>query len=218
MPITRKDGTDYRLRSPNPLSLTQNSWVSDVEKINFKWKPQVVTNEEEQTPAPMQSDMKVKDEYKDLSSIDTPVAITEDPEQIAKEPVVQPDPVVKTDSESKPSVRQHLANTVHMHCLPVETISMEDSFYGDQFDRSSYGQKFTFESVMVEMGDLAMVFWTDIERVTEGSVVYPFRKQVAPGRYQPLQQYRWWKVTEIEEKSPGFLVRAIASDLQPDFS
>lgn len=218
MPITRSDGTKYQLRSPNPLGATQNLWSSDLEKINFKWNPVIVPDDGEFIP--MRSDIKVKRNIVDLdtfmSTSEPPLPPTVDESDIKEEPK-EPVAVIVEDPP-KESVRPYLTNTVHMHCLPIEITSHSDDFYGDHFDRSSYGQKFMFESVMVEMGDLAMLFWTDIDRVTEGSIVYPFRTQIGKGKYKPLQQYRWWKITEVEDKSPGYLIKAVASDIQPDFS
>ena len=210
IPITRRDGTVYRLRAPNPLGATQSSWNSDVEKINFKWTPIVVPDDGEFVP--IQSDFRVSDKILELS----PVTVVEEPEELPPPEPEKPSPPVQ--STERESVRPYLSNTVHMHCLPVEVTSHSDDLYGDQFQRNSYGQKFIFEAIMVSMGDLAMEFWTDTDRVAEKSIVYPFRRRTAKGKYESLQQYRWWKVTDIEEKSTGYLMRAVASDIQPDFS
>lgn len=224
MPITRKDGTTYRLRSPNPLGATQNQWSSGLEKINFKWNSVVVPDDGEFVP--MKSDMKVKESFIELDSFSPatepppPIVVEEHPIQEETTPALaaEESPAQRQEEPQQESVRQYLTNTVHMHCLPIEVTSHSDDLYGYEFERNNYGQKFIFEAVMVESNDLAIVFWTDADRVTEKSIVYPFRTQIAKGRYKPLQQYRWWKIVEIEEKTPGYLMKAVASDVQPDFS
>lgn len=217
MPIIKKDGTVYRLRSPNPLGITQSDWGKDVEKINFKWPAIIVPDDSEFVP--LQRNIKTSDKILELP----PMEVTEEPKEIPT--AEKPEPVLKPEQSlpdpqptEKESVRPYLSDTVHMHCLPAEVSSYSDDLYDDHFQRNSYGEKFIFEAVIVNTNDLTMEFWTDTDRITEKSIVYPFRKQTSKGKYGPLKEYRWWKVTDIEEKSTGYLIRAVTSDVHPDFS
>ena len=220
MAITRKDGTIYRLRSPNPLGITQVDWNEmELEQVNFDWDSVTIPDDGEFVP--LESDYSMV--------VDTVETLPQTTKEVNTKPIVTPDPVVekkpdpvvekKPESEPKPeSIRKHLTNVVHMHCLPIESTDHFDSLYNDSFSRQQYGEKFIFESVLVEMGDLAMAFWTDTDKVTEGSIVYPFRRQVGNGKFEGLKQYRWWKVSDVENKSSGQLFRAIVTDVHPDFS
>jgi hypothetical protein len=128
----------------------------------------------------------------------TPIIHSEEPEK-EPEPVQIPEPkeiIIKTTLKEE----KKLQNTILVYCLPKTA--------------SSYGEKFTFEGVFVRREDFSIVLWTPI-KLELLSIIYPSR--YIDGDI-PFGDFQWWKVKEIQEKKQGYLVTAIISEIQPDFS
>jgi hypothetical protein len=102
---------------------------------------------------------------------------------------------------------------VLFHCLPTIVTTHKDELYGETYTRTKWGEKTTFEGVIIDEADLGIQFWTTYG-VTKGSIVYPAR--YADGR--PLREHRWWKVRGSEPKENGLLVAAVPSEVQPSFA
>ena len=193
--IKKKDGTVYRLNSPNPLVSDQEFWAEKDEFIihNFDWD-------------------KTLTELGDfLPSFPLQKPEPEEPKII--EPEVEPeviDPEVKEPEEEKPL---YLKNVVVIHCQPVIIKEHKDDLYDESYKKNQYGEKFTFEGIIIQREDFMILFWTNIE-LTKNSILYPskYRDGVKFG------DYRWWKVNDMREKSGGFVVQAVVSDYQPDFT
>lgn len=93
---------------------------------------------------------------------------------------------------------------VMLHCLPADINEHYDALYGETRTSISYGQQFTFESVIVERADLTFKIWTNA-KITRGSILF------AP------KDRDWWKVDNVESQSNGIVVRCIPSETQPSF-
>jgi len=196
MALKNKDGSVYKLKSPNPLTRKQDkAW--DAEKIvlhNFKWKETKVD---------------------DIPSLSSKTPIIEDRSEPEPEAVIPP--VVETIKVEtpEPQPESRFKVKVWMYCLPIKLDTFKDNLYGDTYQKRSYGEKFAFESIMVETSDMAIRFWTSSEaNLTSGSIVYPY--QYNDG--QKYGEFRWWAIQAIEEKAGGLLVEATPSVEQPDFS
>ncbi|MHA2043419.1 MAG: hypothetical protein ACW99G_01420 [Candidatus Thorarchaeota archaeon] len=212
--MKNKDGTPVRLKSPNPLGKTQDkNFLKEADIIlhNFNWSEEIVDDLEKVTPLP--SDMKIEAEVKTIpierpepeSSFEPPKAI----------PVEVPVPVQTIPVETpEPTLPSQFKITVSMFCLPGKYKTVRDELYGDSFQKRVFGKKFSFESIMLETGDLGIHFWTTVPHLTKGSIVYPYCYSDG----QRYGEFRWWEISNIEEKSGGYLVDAIMSTLQPDFS
>lgn len=221
MALKNKDGSAYRLRGPNPLAKTQDhSSLKDDDIVlhNFTWAGTDVGDLDEIKPFP--TDMNIKD---NVLVIQTPKPVAElEPIEIKPKPV----PVVKS-AEHKPELvatipietprpitASQFRITVSMFCLPSKYKTVRDEFNGEEYQRRTFGKKFSFEAVMVETGDLGIRFWTTVPLLTKGAIVYPYRYSDG----QKYGEFRWWEIQSIESKSGGYLIDAIISSVQPDFS
>lgn len=220
MAIKNKDGTVYKLQEPNPLTKDQE-WdllESDFVFHNFDWASETIANDS--SSSGLNSDFNVKDSViSDFPEIEIKVDPKPEPEVVLKDP--EPEVVLKDPEplnpepkiESNPKTKAKLKNVVLMHCSPAEIRERQDELYGDNYKSIQYGEKFTFEAVVVERNDLYMRFWTNI-KLSEGSVVFPskYRDGVKFG------EHRWWRVNQLVEKSGGHLTQAVVSDYHPDFA
>ena len=207
MAIKNKDGTVYKLQEPNPLTKDQE-WdllESDFVFHNFDWASETIANDS--LSSGLNSDFNVKDsvisDFPEIKVEPKPEVVLKDPEPLNPEPKI----------ESNPKTKAKLKNVVLMHCSPAEIRERQDELYGDTYKSIQYGEKFTFEAVIVERNDLYMRFWTNI-KLSEGSVVFPskYRDGVKFG------EHRWWRVNQLVEKSGGHLTQAVVSDYHPDFA
>lgn len=188
MTIKNKDGSDYRLTQPNPLSQKQDFSEEEIVLHNFAWKRTVSDTNSEKTCFDKPKTKPEEKVFDTVTEFFSP----------------QPTPL-KTERK--------IDNVVVMHCLPIVLTTRKDELYGETYNTETFGDKFTFESVIVEREDLEMVFWTNID-LSKGSIVYPARYKDGV----KFGDYRWWKVSQKEEKSNGFLVKSVLSDVHPDFS
>lgn len=202
--IKNKDGTIYKLQSPNPLVKEQVFWADKGEYIvhNLNWQ-KILIQLQDLIPEfePEEIPVEVKLPEKEINvDVKEPPAVTP--------PIVEPLIVPK---ETKNSL--NLNNLVLMHCQPTISKTHTDELYGDSYSKTSYGEKFTFEALVVQREDFTMLFWTNL-KLEKGSVVYP-------SKYRDGTKYgdlRWWKVNRMTEKAGGYLVESVPSDYQPDFS
>lgn len=217
MPIKSKDGNVYRLREPNKLTRSQVAINKDKlifhncdwEEICFvDGKPLV------QEPPPP-----TKSEQVNFSPIELGCKA-----ELQPDPTPEPEPPEAQAPDQDAEFPQLNVKTM-FHCLPAYTTNHADSFYGSSWQRTKYREKFIFPGVMIEKHDLAITFWTsDPKRqITEQSVVFPFAYEIwnkMTKRYDrvPYDEYRWWRVSQIEEKDGGWIFLASPSDFQPDFS
>lgn len=211
MPIRNKDGSSFRLTSPNPLGRSQE--VIDLSRAifhNFKWQ-EVKSDTEIIIPEPTPV-VEIKPEpeiIKDIQQFFT----------IEPEPVVEPT-VVEVKAEAPPP---RFKRQVLFHCLPANFVSYQDDLYGDRYRKIEYSKKFVFPGIVIDSSDFMLHFWTtDPNRqITENSIIYPFAYEIQDnGRSHrvPYDEYRWWKVSGSEERDGGFLFEATPSPVQPDFS
>lgn len=186
--LKRKDGSIYRLERP---SSSQSFWEDSPITHNFKWKKEVVVSKN----APIEQK-------------ETPPPKNEFIEEIQKE--IQIEELNKNLVEK---TRPKLKNKILIHCLPVTIQEHNDDFYGEKYNKINYSPKITFEAILIDDNGLEMSFWTNI-KLENGSIVYPSR--YVDGR--PLNEYRWWKITNKESKEGGFIYYTMLSDQHPDFS
>ena len=90
--------------------------------------------------------------------------------------------------------------------MPAKVKTVIDDLYMDRSFKVSYGQKFTFEVIIVDETDLSIVFWTHLENVERFSIIYPQNNEK-----------RWWKVDSVKSAPEGFFLRCLPSDDQPAF-
>lgn len=202
MPIRDIDGKVLKLRGPNPIMKEQEIWdKSKISLINMHWESVVVEDNKKTVST------KVQEFYEQPEKQIIPeepvqnVVVIPTPKKI-EEPKIEPPkeiPIPKVDSKVADIIEQRKRL---YHCLPAVTV--KDDFYGTS--RKVYQQKFTFEGIALEEDNFKMTFWCE-KQLEAGSVVYP----VALTK-------RWWKVIANADKSGGYIMECITSDINPDFS
>jgi len=193
MPIKNKDGTPYKLNQPNPLGATQ-SWFSNVIYHNF-------------------------DKFKQITSVlevEEPIV---EKQVVVKEPVLEAQPIIEIKKleekkiEEKPVVKTQPKNVLIMHGLPSIITEKKDDFYNETQTFVNYGAKILFECMPIENSDFEFKFWSP-QPLPIKSIVYP--KNYKDG--SKFEDFRWWKVNNLENYKNGHIITCIISDYHPDFS
>lgn len=202
MTLYNKDGSVYKLSGPNPAMKEQKLW-GDFVTHNMEWKPE--TSEDNTVVTPLESDFFVKESFLDaLAAAKEDIKVTE-----IKTPEVQkPEfrtPVVRHDSESDVADPEQIQKTF-IHCLPAQIRERKDSLYGEVYKTVKYGSPISFEAVIVAQTDFTLDVWTDTDKISRGSILYP-----------KTGYKRWWRVQEKVQKESGWLLKSIPSDYQPSF-
>lgn len=124
---------------------------------------------------------------------------------------------VPTVPESKPQIRK-FQNSITVNCLPVIWNNKEDSLYGESYKTKTYGQKFIFEAIVVERGDLAISLWTATTLKSSQKHIR-IEDYIKPGAiiFPSFGDYRWWEIKQIKPYNEGLLIVAVITDFQPSF-
>lgn len=220
MAIRNKDGSIYKLRGPNPLLVEQADWdKSQVHLINMDWKSEVV--EDKKNP--------IKEMREGVIDIGEELNLEENPKPEVKTKAVPAKKFIedvnapaKKTLQSRPikadeviiEVSPKLARilkerSVEYYCAPAVGVKTHnDDLYDSTYKTTIYGEKFIFDAVIIAASDFRLQFWC-VKHVNKDSIVY--RKDKEGGE-------RWWRISNVEARSDGFLVVADISDLNPDFS
>lgn len=212
MTIFNKDGKVYVLEGPNPLMEKQVSWDrSKLNFHNFHW-----------------NEISIKGGIRPKST---------DPKPVLEEPHEDDQPEYELEENhdetpASPTKQErdfdlpYIKHKVLSYCLPAKVEIKKDNFYGESWTKVKYGKKMVFPSVMIDVTDFEIEFWTSDpkEQISEKSIIYPFAYEVHntdTNSYDrvPYDEYRWWKVATKEKREEGgWLFTAVPSDSQPDFS
>lgn len=209
MTLYNKDGSVYRLNGPNPAMETQDVW-DGFTVHNMKWDAEIQKDNTEVVPN--KSDFAIKDsfvaelektkpEIKIVSPKPNNIPIQKSSETVVERKTVVHEDVQKKEEDSKPEIEKDF-----IHFLPAIVRTKKDDLYGEVYKSIQYGSPSSFEGVILVQEDFNLVVWTDIDKVTEGSVLYP-----------KTMFKRWWQVKNIEKKQGGYLLSCIPSNYQPSF-
>lgn len=145
MAIRNRDGTLYKISTPNPLMINQ--------EVKEEWY--VAHNFE--TPSPDETLI-----YDEAPVVAPPVALVE--------PVVkEPDPISPPPVEEVETIPQE--DKLVCYCLPAKMVEVRDPVYDEVVRKLTYGEKFRFEAVPVRLNDLGYTIWTNI-LIESGSIIY----------------------------------------------
>lgn len=213
MAIKDKDGNVYRLRGPNPVMRTQEQWdTSKVHLINIGGKEETVSDDNNPIK---EFEENVLDIGKELNLQATKsVSAQKFLEEINELEPVTPEIVVEIKKEEPVSLKvdENIAKIfkqrgVVFFCAPaVGKKKYQDDLYATSYETTVYGDKLMFDAVLIEESDLQMQMWA-IREIQPDSIVY----QKGIGQ-------RWWRITKCQNKSGGFLLSGVPSDVNPDFS
>lgn len=215
MVIKNKDGSEYKLRFPNPLMKAQDLWEPfEVHNMNFEEliiETKNVENknksnklnigktsvfEKNKEPDIININEKLNQYSQENTEIITPISSVL--LNNTEEDIIRP-------TEINDKLKNY--NKTIFHCLPAIVKNIHDDLYQDKVIKISYGKKFTFESIVIEESDMEMIFWTHLKNIGKFSIIYP----------QNFQK-RWWKIDNIKLAPEGFFLRCLPSDEHPVFT
>lgn len=205
MALYNKDGTLYKLKSPNPVMKTQETWL-EYKVHNMEWKDEKI--EDTSQVEPISSDFQVKNTFiQDLDEAKEEIKVVEKPIEKEKEySIVDRTPVVKVDEKRQQELAHDEIEKTFIHCLPAKIRQRQDDLYGETYSTIQYEKPTSFEGVILKQEDFTIQIWTDVNKIEIGSILYP-----------KSNFKRWWKVQSKEEKASGWLLNGIISDYQPSF-
>ena len=213
MTLKNKDGSIYKLSSPNPVMKTQELWTGYTIH-NMQWEGEKA--EDNNTINPITSNFKVQDNFiealdkakaeveskekPEIKIPETKIENTQPSEKIERKTIIQPD-LQKEETETSPEIEK-----IFIHLLPAFLRERKDKLYGDSYKTIQYGKPTSFEGVILKQEDLFIEVWTDFDKINIGSVLYP-----------KTNFKRWWKVQTKTPKAGGWILLAVPSDYQPSF-
>jgi hypothetical protein len=221
MAIKDRDGNVYKLRGPNPLCKDRSDWdKTKIKLINLKdIKTEIIHDENNPLKKAKQNIVNISErlglfEGPEESKIIPPQEFMEEAAAVAiEEPLIEnsfnsPTPGVTINvNENVARILQERG--VECHCVPVIGYKkIVDDLYGSSYSTPKYGTQFLFDAIIIDQSDLQLQIWC-IKELTKDSIIHRKNKQGGE---------RWWRVTDIEPKTGGFLCLASISDVNPDFS
>lgn len=189
MPIKNKDGSVFKLQGPNPLMKTQDLDGENI--IVHNLNPEEVIGED------------LSRQHRDIPNpfqvIDLQQSVEEFLEETPKPAVVEVPAPPKVETKPKP-----VANKLVAWCLPAAVREEVSPLYGEVKRSVSYGEKFSFETVVVNRSIVSVDFWSPVS-IEPNSIIYLW------------DQREWWRVTKNEARSDGWLLTCFPSDHHPSF-
>ena len=220
MAIKNKDGSIYKLNGPNPIIKSQNLWddfmlhnmnfAEDAVKDNLNPKKtkisvgqevKIKSEQEPNIPKIKKIELPTPKEVQPPKEINVPVFLTTSPPPTSEikeeEDVIRP--MMIADKLEK-------YDKIVLCCLPSKVKQTFDKLYGESQVKVEYGERFTFEAILIEEKDLVMTFWTHLENIQKFSIFYPKNKEK-----------RWWQAEQIQKAPQGFFVNCLPSRSNPNF-
>jgi hypothetical protein len=197
MPIKNTDGTPFQLKKPNPLLKTQDI-TGDAHIIhNFAVQEVTVKYRRKKVPVTPVG-----------AEIGTPVEPPLHPEQsVAPTPLradPEPTPVEPEEDDYLTDDDKATVDAVSCWCLPGEYKKHYDNLYGETRMNVEWGDKFLFEGVIVQLGEMNFQIWAQVA-IKPPSIIF-----VRPHR-------RWWRVQDVQPHEDGFLMSCLVSENRPRF-
>jgi hypothetical protein len=199
MVIHKKDGSVFKLNGPNEIMFTQESWSA--------FKTHNLSNlsnckMESNIPHVILGKKKIVEEIKTIEPIkeeivEEEIIIEETPEEIVVEEVVEYKKKINEFDSFKKTI---------MHCALAKKVEVKDDLYGETALKVKFIDKFTFESIVMNKNDFVLIFWTKLDNLTIGSVLYP-----------QDDSKRWWEVREIEDVPGGHKITCCITRNTPAF-
>ena len=201
MAVYKKDGSVYKLNGPNNLMFTQENWNSFVTHNlknlkDFKMEsniPHVVLGSKKESVA-------VKEE---------PIVVKEEPEIKETAPIVEEiKPIIKPEPKIVHQIKNEFDDyrKTIMHCALAKREEKKDNLYDEVTVKYKFVDKFTFESIILSTNDFTLIFWTMLDKLTVGSIIYP-----------QDDSKRWWEIKEIESVPGGYKVVCVFTRNTPSF-
>lgn len=208
MPLLTKDGKPYKLFSaPNPLVkeqilLPRNELIFH----NMKSIPSIVN-------------LNIEKNKEDLVKSSEPVIKEQNTEEIVQiseiekidDAIINVSSPVSDDELNDSEIPQD--EIVITHCQIAYEQEIKDSLYGEVKKVIKYGEKYTFESYIVEVNDLEICIYTKKSGITKNSILYPSKYKNG----KPMRMLRWWKVKNIKQQNDEYLIFGEVTSEQRSF-
>jgi hypothetical protein len=204
MTLLTQDGKPYRVFSePNPILKDQESLEKEALVFhNFKWQPDVIA-------APKRKVVE--------NPIEPPVESPKKSEEIDDfvELLKRESKALKAE-KPKPPIDDSLdhKDTVVVYCHPAIVREKKDELYGEIRKTIQYGEKFTFDALILDSNGLEIKLFAKTANIGTGSILYPSKYKDG----EKLEHYRWWKVVKTQPSNDGFLILGELTENQRDFS
>ena len=193
MVIKNKDGTIYTLRGPNPVMLNQDLWNDfEIHNMNFieEHSEDIFVYKKKSNKVNLGSTVTVQDSFpKEKIKIPKPQEIPKIPEITVD--LTTPIPVIpkeedETEVERPIQISEKLRSyrKTILCCLPSNVQENYDKLYGEKTLKYTYGNKFTFESVVISENDIEFIFWTHLNKIQKFSIFYPKNEKKDGGKQQ----------------------------------
>lgn len=214
MVIKNKNGSEYKLRGPNPIMKEQDIWA-DFQLHNMQFHEEIRENSTNKQKVSKKISLGqtvvVKNEEAPVQPIKVEVPEpTPQPTVIKYDiPKIEPTPIPETEVIYRPkSISDKLQsyNKDILHCLPAKTKTITDSLYEEKTIKVTYGNQFLFEAIIIEETDFELLFWSHLEIIQKYSIIYPRNKNK-----------RWWKAESVKNAPEGYFINCRPSDIQPSF-
>lgn len=216
MALKNKDGSFYKLAGPNPIMKDQQLWADgNYELHNMNWDVETQKAKSESNynvKVPIKDSFlqelektKIEEKISDNSIVEEklPIKVYEIEK---KEEIIERKSIVKPDLKKQEEENDSELEKTFIHCLPATIRTTKDDLYGDVYQTIKYGQPTSFEAIILDQQDFTMTVWTDTDKISIGSVLYP-----------KCNFKRWWRVKAKEKKANGWIIVSIPSDYQPSF-
>jgi len=216
MVIKNKNGTEYKVKQPNPIMKEQEVW-SDFTLHNMEFDKDLVANEQNapklQKPKLKLGIEKTLKKEKEIPLPTPEVQIEENddfviPDFNKEENAPDPTPVPKDDILRPSKINQKLLQYKKdvMYCMLAETKENFDPLYSEKTVKINYVRTFTFENIILEQNDIQLIFWSHLDFLTKNSIVYPRD-----------ENHRWWKINSIRNAPDGRFFVCVPTSIQPSF-
>jgi hypothetical protein len=106
--------------------------------------------------------------------------------------------------ETPPPQPKVVANKLLAWCLPAAVREEINPLYGEVKKSVVYGQKFSFETVVLGRNIVSVDFWSPVS-IENNSIIYLW------------DQREWWRVTGSVVKENGWVLNCFPSDHHPSF-
>jgi len=203
MTLLTQDGKPYRTFSePNPIMKGQSSLEKDdLVFHNFKWEPKIIIVSQK---APPKSVVKPPEVPRSEAIDDFMETLKREAVALKKEKPPEVKLVIQSPEQS---------NAVMVYCHPAIVRERKDDLYGDVKKTIQFGDKFSFEAIIIDCNGLEISLFTH-NVISKESIVYPSKYKNG----EKLEHYRWWKITKVETSKDGFLLLGELTESQRDFS
>jgi hypothetical protein len=142
-------------------------------------------------------------QYRDIPNPYQIPDIQQSVEEFIKPTEITPEPI-KTPEVKKETKPVKIDNKLIAWCMPASIREEVNPLYGEIKRSIVYGDKFSFEIIVINRNIVSAEFWTNIV-IEKNSIIYLW------------DQREWWRVTKTTPHNEGNMLTCYPSDHHPSF-